>query len=53
MRPSGNKLVFVVLAVGSVASLVLGPPIFHLARTAYRDRSVVEKLSPGYIDDVE
>jgi FAD/FMN-containing dehydrogenase len=42
----------VVLAVGTVALLVLVPPILHLARTAYQDRTVVENLPTGYADDV-
>src|ERR1700676_5525697 len=42
----------VVLVVGAVALLVLVTPIFHLVRTAYHDRTVVEKLPPGYTDDV-
>src|SRR5439155_15721863 len=33
-------------------SLVLVPPIVHLVKTAYRDRSVVERLPAGYTDDV-
>jgi len=41
-----------VLAVGTVASLALVPPIFHLVRTAYRDRAVVENLPAGFADDV-
>lgn len=51
MRRRGKKR-FVVLAVGIVALLALFPPLFHLARTAYRDRNVVEKLPAGYTDDV-
>jgi len=30
----------------------LVPPIYVLVRTAYRDRTVVEKLPAGYADDV-
>src|SRR6266436_3179980 len=41
-----------VLAVGAIALLAFGPPIFHLVRTAYRDRTVVEHLPAGYADDV-
>src|ERR1700734_388405 len=51
MRRRGKKWL-VVLAVVSVASFVIAPPIFHLVRTAYRDRAVVEKLPAGYTDDV-
>jgi FAD/FMN-containing dehydrogenase len=51
MRRREKKWI-VVLAAGIVALLVLIPPIFHLISTAYRDRSVVERLSPGYTDDV-
>ena len=51
MRRRG-KIWLVVLAVGIVASLVLVPPIVHLVKTAYRDRSVVERLPAGYTDDV-
>ena len=46
-----NKWLWV-LAVGTLALLALAPPIFHLIRTAYRDRTVVERLSPGFADDV-
>lgn len=38
-----EKKWLVVLAVGSVALLVLIPPLFHLGRTAYCDRTAVEK----------
>lgn len=51
MRRGGKKW-FVALAVGTVAALVVSPPIFHLVSTAYRDRSPVEKLAAGYTDDV-
>src|ERR1039457_3024753 len=51
MRRRGQKWLLV-LAVISVALLVIVPPIFHLVRTAYRDRTVVEKLPAGYTDDV-
>jgi FAD/FMN-containing dehydrogenase len=51
MRRRGTKR-FVVLAAGIVALLIFIPPIFHLVRTAYRDRSVIEKVPPGYTDDV-
>ncbi|MCU1272392.1 MAG: linked oxidase domain protein [Acidobacteriaceae bacterium] len=40
------------LAVGAVALLAIIPPTFHLVRTAYLDRTVVEKLPAGYADDV-
>ena len=49
-RPRKTSLL--VLAVGTVALLAVVPPIFHLVRTAYRDRSVVEHLPPGFADDV-
>jgi hypothetical protein len=51
MRRRGNKWL-VVLAFGTVALLVLVPAIFHLAKTAYRDRTVIEKLPAGFTDDV-
>jgi FAD/FMN-containing dehydrogenase len=51
MRRRGQKWL-VVFAVISVALLVIVPPIFLLVRTAYRDRTVVEKLPAGYTDDV-
>jgi FAD/FMN-containing dehydrogenase len=51
MHRLGKKWV-VVFAVAIVAFLALFPPLFHLARTAYRDRNVIEKLSAGYTDDV-
>jgi FAD/FMN-containing dehydrogenase len=38
------------LTIGVVALLLA--PVFLLVRTAYRDRSVIEKLPPGYTDDV-
>jgi hypothetical protein len=47
-----EKRWIVVLAAGIVTLLILMRPIFHLISTAYRDRNVVEKLSPGYTDDV-
>ena len=47
-----RKTWLLALAVGTVALLVSLPPIFHLVRTAYRDRSVVEKLPAGFADDV-
>jgi FAD/FMN-containing dehydrogenase len=47
-----RKRWIVVLAAGIVALLILLPPIFHLISTAYRDRNVIEKLSPGHTDDV-
>src|SRR6266550_1015760 len=40
------------LTVGIIVLVVLGPPIYVLVRTAYRDRTVVEKLPAGYADDV-
>src|SRR5947209_7564695 len=42
---------WVLLALGLIALLVL-PPLLHLVKTAYRDRSVVAKLPAGYTDDV-
>src|ERR1700683_940231 len=38
--------------LGALASLLIVPPIFHLVRTAYRDRTVIERLPAGYADDV-
>lgn len=47
-----QKVWLVVLAFGVIAVLTLGMPIFHLVRTAYQDRAVIEKLPAGYADDV-
>ncbi|MGA3106354.1 MAG: FAD-binding oxidoreductase [Terriglobales bacterium] len=51
MSVRGHKRI-VLFALVALALLGLVPPVFHLARTAYRDRKVVEKLPPGYADDV-
>jgi hypothetical protein len=51
MRRRGKKWLLM-LAIGIVALLVLVPPISHLVRTAYRDRTVVQNLLAGYMDDV-
>src|SRR2546426_9324549 len=40
------------LTVGIISLLVFVPPMYVLVRTAYRDRTVVEKLPAGYADDV-
>src|SRR4029077_8786773 len=40
------------VTVGTIALLAIVPPTFHLVRTAYLDRNVVEKLPAGYADDV-
>src|SRR6266550_5637125 len=40
------------LTVGIIVLVVLGPPIYVLVRTSYRDRAVVEKLPAGYADDI-
>src|ERR1700687_3408845 len=48
----GRKSWLVALVIGVVASITLVPPIFHLVRTAYQDRAVIEKLPAGYADDV-
>jgi FAD/FMN-containing dehydrogenase len=42
----------VLLALATLAMVALLPPMFHLAKTAYRDRGVVAKLPAGYTDDV-
>src|SRR5947209_6397635 len=47
-----SKTLFFGIAAGVVALIAIGPPIFHLARTTYRDRSAMEKLQSGYADDV-
>jgi FAD/FMN-containing dehydrogenase len=47
-----TKTTLFVLAVGIVVLLVLVGPILRLARTAYRDRNVIEKLPAGYAHDV-
>lgn len=38
------------IPAGVVALLLM--PVFLLIRTAYRDRSVIDKLPPGYTDDI-
>jgi FAD/FMN-containing dehydrogenase len=45
-----SRVLWFVLAVG--AGALSFPPVFHLARTAWRDRNVVPKLPFGYADDV-
>jgi FAD/FMN-containing dehydrogenase len=47
-----RKKWLLLLTAGSIVLLVLVPPIHVLVRTAYRDRTVVEKLPAGYADDV-
>src|SRR5438874_6705333 len=32
--------------------LLAGPPMLHLARVVYQDRNGIEKLAPGYADDI-
>jgi FAD/FMN-containing dehydrogenase len=41
-----------VLLVLGLGLLALIPPMFHLVRTAYRDRRVIAKPPTGYADDV-
>jgi FAD/FMN-containing dehydrogenase len=40
------------LAVGTLALLIFAPPLFHLIRTAYRDKRLVDNLPAGFADDV-
>jgi FAD/FMN-containing dehydrogenase len=47
-----RKQWLLLLTAGFIVLLVLVPPIYVLVRTAYRDRTVVEKLPAGYADDV-
>jgi FAD/FMN-containing dehydrogenase len=47
-----KKTLLLVLAVATIAFLVLLPPIFRLVRTAYLDKNVPRKLPAGYADDV-
>lgn len=46
-----SKTTFVLAAV-IIVLLVFAGPILRLARTAYRDRNVIEKLPAGYADDI-
>jgi FAD/FMN-containing dehydrogenase len=43
---------WVLLALVTLALIALLPPMFHLVKTAYRDRGVIAKLPAGYADDV-
>src|SRR5216110_3191558 len=43
---------WVLLALATLALIALLPPMFHLVKTAYRDRGVLAKLPAGYADDV-
>src|SRR5258708_12712240 len=47
-----TKTTLFVLAVGVIVLLVFVGPILRLARTAHRDRNVIERLPAGYVDDV-
>src|SRR5216684_675234 len=47
-----TKTTLFVLTVGLIVLVVFVGPILRLARTAYRDRNVIEKLPAGYVDDV-
>ncbi len=47
-----SKTLLFGIAAGALALILIGPPIFHLARTTYRDRAAIEKLPHGYADDV-
>ena len=49
---SGRSKTWLLLTLGTIGFLALFPPIFHLVRTAYQDKNVVEKLPAGYADDV-
>ncbi len=46
-----SKTTFVLAAV-IIVLLVFAGPILRLARTAYRDRNVIDKLPAGYADDI-
>lgn len=50
--PLRSKKPFFAIIAGIVALIAIGPPIFHLARITYKDRPAIEKLPPGYADDV-
>jgi FAD/FMN-containing dehydrogenase len=47
-----TKVRLLVLTAATIALLALLPPIFHLLRTAYRDKNALQKLPAGYADDV-
>jgi len=47
-----SKTRLLLLSVGIIVLLALFPPVFHLFRTSYRDRNVVENLPAGYADDI-
>ena len=51
MSPRRKKLL---LALGLSAALLvlIGKPLWHIAKTAYYDRPSIEKLPAGYADDV-
>jgi hypothetical protein len=46
-----SKTTFVLAAV-IIVLLVFAGPVLRLARTAYRDRNVIERLPAGYADDI-
>src|SRR5271170_1956802 len=48
----GRRKKWLLFTFGIVVLLGLVPPIYVLIRTAYRDRTVVEKVPAGYADDV-
>ncbi|HWC20636.1 MAG TPA: FAD-binding oxidoreductase [Terriglobales bacterium] len=48
MRTRSKAVVF---AIAAAVLALVGPPILHLARTAYNDRPAIETLPSGYADD--
>jgi len=48
-----RRRIWVLLAAGFVVLvLVVGRPILHLIRVTWKDTDQIQKLPPGYVDDV-
>lgn len=47
-----RKTLYFMVAAGLFGLIAIGPAAYHVARTTFRDRSLIEKLPSGYADDV-
>jgi FAD/FMN-containing dehydrogenase len=47
-----SKKLLIALAGGLLTLILVGPPVFHLARATYKDRAALQKVPAGYADDV-
>ena len=47
-----SRVLFLAIGAGLLALILVGRPAFYLLRTTYEDRPAIEKLPPGFADDI-